>query len=169
MSILNFFKNEKKDQIQKYSKLYSSLEKEFPNLEEKDLVITSCIAGLMARVAYVDFHLDPEEVKQIEAVLAKWGFGFDVNSSDVAQMAINHIKEMAGLENHLYVHPLKDHLSVDDRYRVLQSLFLVAASDGNVDGVESEEIRLITKGLELSGQHFLAARAEVAKFLTALR
>jgi uncharacterized tellurite resistance protein B-like protein len=169
MSIFNFFKNENKDEVQKYNKLYSSLQVEFPNLAEKELVITSCIAGLLARVAYVDFHLATEEVEKMDDILNKWGFCFDVQASDVAQMAIKHIKEMAGLENHLYVHPLKNHLSVDDRYRVLQSLFLIAASDGNVDGIESEEIRLITKGLELSNQHFLAARAEVAKYLTALK
>lgn len=169
MSIFNFFKSSNEDEINKYSKLHKSLEVEFPELSEKDLILTSCIAGLLARVAYVDFHLDVEEAKKIEDVLGQWGFGFNVNSSNVARIAINHIKEMAGLENHLYVYPLKEHLSHDDRYKVLQSLFLVAASDGSVDGVESEEIRLITKGLELSGQHFLAARAEVAKYLTALR
>ena len=47
-------------------------------------------------------------------------------------------------------------------------LFVIAASDGNVAAIESEEIRVISKGLELTNQHFLAARAEVADFLKAL-
>jgi hypothetical protein len=72
MSIFNFFKNESKDEVQKYNKLYSSLQIEFPNLVEKELIITSCIAGLLARVAYVDFHLASEEVEKMDDILKKW-------------------------------------------------------------------------------------------------
>ena len=93
----------------------------------------------------------------------------NIDSAVLANMAITHIKDMAGLDNHLYVHPLREILSQDERYKVLQSLFLVAASDGNVDNLESEEIRIICKGLELSNQHFTVARAEVAKYIGALK
>ncbi len=169
MSILNFFKNSTETDIKKYSELHYELEKEYPDLPESELVITACIAGLLARVAYVDFRLEPEEVKAIHKTLQAWKFSDKINSEIVANIAIDNIKEMAGLQNHLYVHPLKEHLSQDDRFRVVESLFLVAASDGSVEGVESEEIRTITKGLELSNQHFLAARAEVSEYLNALK
>ncbi len=87
----------------------------------------------------------------------------------MANIAIVHIQEMAGLDNHLFYGPLKKYMTKEHRFEVLKSLFLVAASDGSVDGVESEEIRGICKGLELSSQHFLAARAEVVDYLKALK
>lgn len=168
MDFFKIFKNEDKNQVKKYSDLYSHLDNEFPGLDESTLIISSCIAGLMARVAYVDFHIAPEEIAQIENVFEQWQIHESFDSKLVTQMAIKHIKEMAGLENHLFVHPLKEKLTKDQRYKVVQSLFLIAASDGNVESLESEEIRIICKGLELSSQHFIAARAEVAKFLGAL-
>ncbi len=169
MSLFDFFKGEDKEQVKKYSQLHYILEKEYPQLSESELVITTCVAGLLARVAYVDFHLDEGEILQMKESLKNWKFTGEVCSEFVSKIAIEHVKEMAGLENHLYVHPLRDHLSKDDRFRVLQSLFLIAASDGNVESIESEEIRTVNKGLELSTQHFLAARAEVAGFLKALK
>lgn len=169
MSIFSFFKNENESDVKKYSALHEKLQKEYPSMEEKELVITSCVAGLLARVAYVDFELDPGEMEQIKETLKNWSISSLVHSDLIAVMAIDHIKEMAGLENHLYVHPLKEHLNSDDRFKLLKALFILAASDGEVASVESEEIRTITKGLELSNQHFLAARAEVATFLKALK
>lgn len=168
MDFFKLFKNEDENQVKKYSELYAQLETEFPGMNEDILVISSCIAGLMARVAYVDFHIAPEEISQIEKSFSEWKIHENFDSNLVTQMAIKHINEMAGLENHLYVHPLKEHLSKEERYKVIQTLFLVAASDGNVESLESEEIRIICKGLELSGQHFIAARAEVANYLGAL-
>jgi uncharacterized tellurite resistance protein B-like protein len=169
MGLFDFFKGESNTQVTKYSKLHNQLKSEFPNLSEKELVISGCIAGLLARVAYVDFKLDSAEVDQIKKSLSTWKLNDTLNTNDLAQMAINHIQEMAGLENHLYVHPLNDHLNKEEKHKVVQSLFMLAASDGEVESVECEEIRLITKGLELSNQHFISARAEVIEFLKALK
>lgn len=168
MGLFDFFKQEDKAEIQKYSGLYEKLAQEYPEIEEEKLVIISCIAGLMARVAYVDFDLDPNEVKKMKELISSWDSHIHFDHEITTNMALKYVKEMAGIDNHLLVHPLKEHLSSDERYQVLQTLFLIAASDGNVAGIESEEIRIIAKGLELSNQHFLAARAEVAEFLNAL-
>lgn len=165
MGLFDFFTKEDQQEVKKYSGLYEQLSQEYPTIAEKDLVILSCIAGLMARVSYVDFELHPEEVKQMQSLIQKWNGEVHFDHELTTEMAIKYVKEMAGIDNHLLVHPLKNHLNQDERYQVLQTLFLIAASDGNVAGVESEEIRVICKGLELSNQHFLAARAEVSDFL----
>jgi uncharacterized tellurite resistance protein B-like protein len=170
MSIFDIFAKygQNDDQVESYNKLFQKLKKEYPDVDESSLVTMSCISGVMARVAYVDFKLDDAEKEKIILILKEWNIHPSFRSEDIARMAIHHIKDMAGLENHLYVHPLKENLTPDERYQVLQSLFIVAASDGEVEGIESEEIRTICKGLELSNQHFLSARAEVASYLKAL-
>lgn len=169
MGFFDFFTSSASSEVKRYGKLYDSLQVEFPELEEKQLITMSCIAGLMARVAYTDFHLEESEVKAMQQVLSDWKISDAIDQSKVVQMAIDHIKDMAGLENHLYVHPLKTILSKEERYKVLQSLFLIAASDGQVENIESVEIKVICQGLELSPQHFISARAEVLEFINALK
>lgn len=168
MGIFDFFKQENEQEAKRYSKLHEELRTEYPDLSEENLVITGCIAGLLARVAYVDFHLDEKELEQIRILLHDWKITEKVDSDILADMAIKHIKEMAGLENLLYVLPLREILNADQKHKVLESLFLIAASDGVVEAVESEEIRTICKGLELPNQNFLVARASVAKYLKSL-
>ena len=166
MGLLDFFKTE--EETQKYSELHNKIKEEYPELDEKSLILTGCMAGLMARVAYVDFDLDPKELEQMPLLMDKCELPKEIDSKNLVKIAVDHIEQMAGLENHLYVHPLRDLLSKDDRFKLVRSLFCLAASDGSVDGVEAEEIRTIVKGLELSNQHYLAARAEVSEFLKAL-
>ena len=169
MSIFKFFQGVESKQVESYNKLFESLTKEYPNLEQEKLLNLSCISGLLARVAFVDFNLDEKEVHLIKKLIKDYNFDdLSIDSDVVATMAIEHIKEMAGLENHLYVHPLKKVFDKEQRYKIIEMLFLVAASDGSVEAVESEEIRLIVKGLELSHQHFIAARAQVAEYIKAL-
>lgn len=169
MGFYDFFrKDERRSEVKQYSELFTTLKNEFPSVDEDKLMIASCIAGLFARVAYVDFDLDSKELKKMQALIKTWKFQ-GIDAETISQIAISHIKEMAGLENHLYVKPLNSLLDKDERFNTVKALFLIAASDGSVDNVESEEIRLINKGLELSNQHFIVARAEVSEYLRTLK
>lgn len=167
MAFWDLFKKQAQESNQ--SRLYDELKAELPDLDEVTLIKVACIAGLMARVAYVDFKLDASELAHIKSSLASWTDFDDEVIELVSSVAINHIKQLAGLENHLYVHPLKEVLDVDARFKLAEALFALAAADLSVENIESEEIRLICRGLELSDQHFLAARAKVLTHLKALQ
>lgn len=167
MAFWDIFKKEVKESNQ--SQLYEELRRELPDLSDEKATIIACVAGLMARVAYVDFKLDAGEVIHMNDVLREWT-EFDESTVElIAQTSVRHIKEFAGLENHLYVYPLKNTLDRDSRFRLVEALFALAAADGSVENIESEEIRIICKGLELSDKHFLSARAKVAKHLRSLQ
>ena len=169
MGLFDFLKQANQEQSDKYTSLFKTIKANHPELTEDVIVKISSIAGLLARVAFVDFHLHDDEIKKIESILAEYDNQLKISSKELAQIAIEHVKEMAGLENYLYTASLREVLDRDERFDVLKLLFLVAASDGSVEDVETEEIRLITKGLELSHQHFVAARAEVVDFLRVLK
>lgn len=170
MKLLDLFKTftTEDEEISKYSKLHELIAREFESLTDEQALVAACVSGLMARVAYVDFHVDDKEVEKIEHLVQEFNFNFGVPAKKLVDVAIDHIKEMAGIENHLYVRPLNEVLDKDKRYEIIQCLFLIAASDGSVEGIESEEIRTISKGFELSSQHFRAAQAEVSDFLKSL-
>lgn len=149
--------------------LYDRLSSMFPDAQEDFLVEVACVAGLLARVAFVDMEIHEGEREHIKSVLQEWT---DLPADEVeaiSEIAIDEVTALVGNENHLYVHHLRPILDKDKRFQLIRALFAMAASDGEVDNYESEEIRIIAKGLELFNQHFLAARAEVADKLKALK
>lgn len=159
----------KKETGKEQSSLYYELQNRYPERNENDLIKLTCIAGLFARVAYVDFDLDDNEKIHMNKVLNEWSDFSKEEIESIVDIAINHIKELAGLENHLYIYRLKEILDRDARYKLIESLFALAASDGVVENIESEEIRIIVKGFDLSDKHFLVARAKVSDKLKALK
>ena len=169
MGFWDLFSNRNDTKVVKHSSLHYELQQSFGNLDENELIRITCIAGLLARVAYVDFKLDPSEKEHMHKALSEMtSFKADEIES-IVEIAIKHIKELAGLENHKYVYALNDILDQSSRYDIVVALFYMAASDGVVENLESEEIRIIVKGLNLGDKHFLAARAKVSDKLGALR
>lgn len=149
--------------------LYEKLSMKFPDYEEDKLIEVACIAGLLTRVAFVDLDIHEGE-REIFAQSLKGFTDFDAEEIDaIASLAFEEIRELAGRENHLYVKHLNPIMEKDQRFQVVRALFAIAAGDGEIDNYESEEIRIIVRGLELSDMHFKAARAEVADKLKSLK
>lgn len=172
MAFWDFFKFDKNDAQKNkfYNRLHERIASHLPaNAEEKDQVIMACVAGLMARVAYVDLKIECAEKEKMAMILKRFT-NFSPEVIDVAvETAADEMVDLAGAENHLYCSPLNNILTVDERYHVLESLFALAASDGITCAAESEEIRVISKSLLLEHKHFLAARATVLDSLGALK
>jgi uncharacterized tellurite resistance protein B-like protein len=177
MKFWDFFKAMPEQEHEKLSRLHdkiSHLLLETPALADKsqkeddELIKIACLAGLLARVAYIDFDVDDEERKQMKKVL------IDVVHLDkeeaylVVDLAVDEIKDLSGLENHKYCHPLNNILDNQQKFDLVLALFSIAASDGEISELESEEIRLINKGLELEHQHYVAARVQYKKYLGVL-
>lgn len=151
------------------SKLQSSILEQFPNYEESKQILLGCLAGLCARVAYVDFDISPKEKTAIEDSLKKWMNLNDKEADFVATKALEEVVELSGIEPRKYCTTLNDLLNNTEKLHVLETLFQISAADGNVEENESEEIRIIATGLLLEHKHFIAARATVAKFIGALK
>lgn len=171
VSLLSFFKSLSPSGESKSSKtgaLENEIKKFFPNLKDDDVIKYTCISGLLCRVAFVDLDISKEEDRAIQKILEDELLLTPEIAREVTDLSINQTKVLSGVENHRYTTPLCDFFSKEERYNLLKSLFLVAASDGNVDNLECEEIRVISKGLRLEQQHYSAARASVKEFLGSL-
>ena len=148
--------------------LHSSFLQELQTLEDKITVIAS-LAGLLARVSYTDLKVDSSEVDKMAYVLQyKTNLSSDL-CHEIVNVSVNEIELLSGIDQHRYAKPLNHLLSPTKRYQILESLFIIAASDGGVSNLESEEIRLITKSLNLEQKHFISARASVKDYLDALK
>lgn len=178
MGFWEIFKNSfsaEKDQLSrlhdKIRLLFPAPDQETENSEEHEeqIVKIACLAGLLARVAYCDFHVDASEKEQMKLVLSKIAHINDELVETISELAISEIKDLAGLENHKYCYPLNKFMTNEQKYDLLIALFAIAASDGEVGHDETEEIRLITASLQLEHKYFISARAQYKDKLSLLR
>ncbi|MFT6069897.1 MAG: putative tellurite resistance protein B-like protein [Bacteriovoracaceae bacterium] len=151
------------------SGLHKKIQDLLPGATDNEHILVACISGLFARVIYIDFEVHKNEVSKMKSALEHWTKLSAEEIDAIVAVSIDEIKDLSGLENHKYCPPLVEILEKDQRYGLLESLFQIAASDGNVEDNESEEIRLITTGLNLEHKHYISARATVLEFLGALR
>ena len=149
--------------------LQQKLAKLLPQHPETGLVKITCFSGLLARVANIDFNITLDEIEKMKKVLANW-FSFSTIELDaIVQITVSEIKELAGIDNHKFCHPLNELLSREEKTTLLEGLFAVAASDGTVSEAEVEEIRLIAKSLRLQHPEFISAKATVIAQLGSLK
>ncbi len=151
------------------SGLHEKIKSLLPNSTEDEQILVACVAGLFARVIYIDFEVHKNEIVKMKDALDHWTNLPEKDINAIVEVSIQEIKDLAGLENHKYAKPLSEILPKDQRYGLLESIFQIAASDGTVDEKESEEIRVIATGLLLEHKHFISARASVMEYLGALR
>lgn len=151
------------------SRLHEKIAAQFSDKSEDFQVKAACLSGLMARIAFADLKIEETERSSIEASLTKWMELSSDEASKLTSLCLDEVKELAGVENHLYCLPLRESLTENERYQILVTLFHVAAADGNVENMEGEEIRNICKGLLLEHKHFISARSTVLEFLGTLK
>ena len=176
MSLWKSFLKEIKSQVESLgtgspqftSRLHQKVSDLLPEHSEEEQLKVACLSGLMARIAYNDLVIDDREKEVILNSLKNWTQIKDKEALAVAELCLSEVKDLAGIENHLYCLPLRESLSETERYNIVVSLFAVAAADGNVENSESEEIRNIAHGLLLEHKHFISARTTVLEKLGAL-
>jgi uncharacterized tellurite resistance protein B-like protein len=149
--------------------LKAKLDQLLPDAKEEDLMQLACIAGLLARIVYVDLKVHPGEISSMREILSHWTDMLEFELDAIVLLTLEDHKELAGLENQIYTQHIRNSLSVDKKYNLLECLFAIAASDGEASNEESEEVRSICKGLGLDHQHFVSARATVKDKLAALK
>ena len=151
------------------SRLHKKVGELLPEQSEESHILIACLSGLLARVAFNDLKIDENEKDVIESSLKAWTDLTPDQCSAVATLCLSEVKDLAGIENHLYCLPLRESLSESKRYSLIESLFAVAAADGSVDNSEAEEIRNINNGLLLEHKHFISAKATVLDKIGALK
>lgn len=151
------------------SRLHQKITSQLPNAPEQEILLVACLSGLLARVAYCDFKLHENETEIIKSALSKWSDLEEQDINAITQISIEEVQDLSGLENHKYCHPLIDILTIEQRYKILESLFAVAAADGEVEHNETEEIRQVANSLRLEHHYFISAKATVLESLKVLK
>jgi uncharacterized tellurite resistance protein B-like protein len=169
MGFWDLFSTQTQSQDQANGGLHKKVEELFPGKEDNQHILMTCIAGLLARIAYVDFEIHTDEEAHMIAALSNWGNISKDEAKSLSKLAITEIKELSGLDQRKYCTPLNELLDNDSKFELVKCLFQLAASDGKVENNESEEIRLITTAFLLEQRHYIAARATIKDRLAALK
>src|SRR5262249_44904772 len=111
--------------------------------------------GLMGIVAQADGEIAPQEMDEIRRRLRDIG-GFESETLDTL-LAIIQEESVRGLDRSRLVSEYTSSLGFDERLRLLDLLFAVAA-DGGLTHAELEELRGISAAMHLSHAQYINSK-----------
>jgi uncharacterized tellurite resistance protein B-like protein len=128
-------------------------------ISEEELRLLSLVGGLMAKVAYVDREVTEAEfdgmAKAIESI---WEVSPQL-AAFVAEVAVSAVDETYDIFR--MMRELMDSTNDEERRKLLDVLFAVAGADGQISYDETEEIRKISRGINLTHKDFIDSKMRI--------
>jgi uncharacterized tellurite resistance protein B-like protein len=139
----------------------------------------AAFAYVLARVANADLEIDADETQEMQRIVEEVGdlrpqeAALAVEIAKSAALAVEIAKSqtrlMGGTENYLVTREFARVASREQRARLLQCLYAVAAADGSISSTESGEITSIAQELGFAREEANALRAQYRDKLAVLR
>lgn len=149
--------------------MHDRIHAELPRLGEERVEYFAAFAGLLARAAFGDLEITPEEEKAMEACLRDPA-GLDAGDAElVAHIARNATEGLGGVEDYLLTRAFNEQATPEQKEVLLECLYVVAAADGMVTQGEDEEIKQIGKALMIPHGRLMDIRGKHRDQLEILR
>lgn len=129
----------------------------------------AAFAYLLSRVAHADLQISDEETATMERIVMERGGLPEEQAVLVVQMAKTQSLLFAGTENFLVTREFNRMANREQKLALLDCLFAVAAAHGGIATVEDNEIRAISKELQLRHADFIDVRQRYKDQLNVLR
>lgn len=131
-----------------YEKIVGQISDEDIAADERDAAVRLATAVLMVDVALVDSNFDEAEFDQMMDLIRKhFGLG-PQEAADLINAANAKADELVSV--HEFTQLLHEHLSHDEKARVVQLLWTVAYADGQLDKYESSLVLKVSDLLYVS-------------------
>ncbi len=142
-----------KRRVLKKIELKSAHSKTPTNLPEERLYFICLVGTMLAAVAHVDDHFDPNEKKALKRCL---GEQFSLKGKELT-LLFEVVEEQArqGFDFHEVATELNRVASYNDRIHLMECLFEISIADGNMAHEEAEEVRRISKALRIPHKTFI--------------
>lgn len=128
-------------------------------IPEEDLRKLGLVGGLMAKVAYVDREVtDSEFDGMAKAIETYWDVSPQL-AAFVAEVAISAVD--ATYDSFRMMRELVTVTTEDERRKFLDVMFAIASADGQISYGETEEIRQIAKGINLTHKDFIDSKLRI--------
>ena len=119
----------------------------------------AAFAYVLARVAQADLHIDESETVVMEKAVRGTAGLSEAEAALVVEIAKSQARLLGGTENYVVTREFKSISTAEQRARLLECLFEVAAADGTIETVESAEIAAIGEEIGFTRPEINALRA----------
>ncbi len=117
----------------------------------------AAFAVVLARSARADLDVSPEETRRMCEIIEKIGGLDEERASLVVELASSGA--LGGADEYLASRQLRQTTEIEERRRIIDALFAVAAADDSISLAEEEEIREVSNELGLSHEDYVDARS----------
>ncbi len=114
--------------------------------------------GLMARIANVDQNISQDEQHMMAEVVKRYWQLTPEAAEFVASVAVSSLD--VNYDYYRMTREFATSTSVEERRNFLVALFLIAGSDQDISFEETEEIRLVSRGINVTHQDFIDAKLQ---------
>ena len=116
-------------------------------------------AYLLARVAHADFHVSEEEISKMREILRERGGLPPSQAEAVAELAKQQNIHEGSTEDFLVTREFRRIATREEMLHLLDCLFALSASHGDVSVIEDNTIRQIASELNLEHHEFIQIRS----------
>ena len=129
----------------------------------------AAFAYVLARVAQADLAIDGDESAEMERLVAELGGLPEADAALAVEIAKSQARLLGGTENYVVTREFRRTATTDERVRLLECVYAVAAADGTISAVESAECMAIADELGFTREEALAVRSRFRDKLSELR
>jgi uncharacterized tellurite resistance protein B-like protein len=135
---------------------------ELERLDPATAKYLAAFAYVLARLAHADLTIDASETAEMERCVHDVAELEEAQAALVVQIAQSQARLLGGTENYVVTREFRKIATAEQRGRLLQCLYAVAAADGTISTAESREIANI-------GEEIGFTRAEINSLRGAYR
>jgi uncharacterized tellurite resistance protein B-like protein len=129
----------------------------------------AAFAYVLARIAHADLDIDAAETSEMERSLAAISDLSKGERALVVEIAKSQARLLGGTENYVVTREFRAISTPEQRWRLLQCLYAVAAADGSISTIESSELVAIAEELGFSRAEANALRRQYREKLSVLQ
>ncbi len=119
----------------------------------------AAFAYVLARVAHADLRIVESESAEMERIVARLAGLEEEEAALAVEIAKSQARLLGGTENYVVTREFRNVSTREQRVRLLECLFAVAAADGSISGLESAEIYSVAEELGFTRPEANALRA----------
>jgi uncharacterized tellurite resistance protein B-like protein len=138
-------------------------------LDQKRATFIAAFAYLLSRVAGADMHVSPEETRMMERIVMQQGGLPEQQAVIVVQMAKTQNRLFGGTENFLVTREFSTLARHEDKLRLLDCMYAIAAADKSISTVEDNEISQVADELRVEHHERIAIRSRYRDHLAVLK
>ena len=128
----------------------------------------ACFAYILTRAAKADHHVSDDEARMMEGIVAERA-GVDAEQAALIVRVARQAGHSRGTDDYLIAREFERVATRDEKLKLLDCLFAIAAVDSAIKTVEDNEVRRVASELKLEHADYIEVRKRHLGNLNVLR